>query len=288
MSAAAFLQEGAAAARRFALAAPRHGPANRAGSVLGARAGSSLEFRDHRAYEPGDDLRHVDWNAYARSDQLSVKLYREEVSPHLDVLIDGSASMTLTGSEKLRGTLALAGFFAEAAANAGFSHCGWLLGADALALGDRRRRTAEWEMIRFEHPDAPVSALASLVARWRPRGVRVLLSDLLWNADPARAVHMLADRAATAVVLQVLAAADANPPTAGYLRLLDSETHELREVRMDAGTAARYRANLARLQGHWHDACRAAGAVFAPVVAEDVLRDWRLDALVAAGVLDVG
>src|SRR6516225_4349935 len=100
MSAAAFLQEGAAAARRFALAAPRHGPANRAGSVLGARAGSSLEFRDHRAYEPGDDLRHVDWNAYARSDQLSVKLYREEVSPHLDVLIDGSASMTLTGSEK--------------------------------------------------------------------------------------------------------------------------------------------------------------------------------------------
>jgi uncharacterized protein (DUF58 family) len=288
MSTAAFLQEGAGAARRFALSAPRHGPLNRAGSVLGARAGASLEFRDYRAYEPGDDLRHVDWNAYARSDQLSVKLYREEVSPHLDVLIDGSKSMTLTSSEKLRGTLALAGFFAEAAANAGFSHAGWLLGADALVLGDRRRRAGEWEGMRFEYPAAPVPALASAMTRWRPRGVRVLLSDLLWDADPTRCVHMLADRAATAVVLQVLASADANPPTEGYLRLLDSETGEIRELRLDATAAARYRANLARLQGHWHDACRAAGAIFATVIAEDLLRDWRLDALVAAGVLEVG
>ncbi len=115
-----------------------------------------------------------------------------------------------------------------------------------------------------------------------------MLSDLLWNADPARAVRQLADRAATAVVLQVLAAADANPPLGGSLRLQDSETGEVREIRVDAGVAGRYRENLTRLQGHWHDACRAAGAVFAAVIAEDVLRDWRLDALVAAGVLEVG
>ncbi len=284
----AFLQEGATAAQRFALAMPRSGPANRTGAALGARAGSSLEFRDYRGYEPGDDLRHVDWNAFARTDQLSVKLFREEVSPHLDVLLDGSRSMALAGSEKLRCTLALAGFFAAAAANAGFSHAGWLLGADAVPLGDHRRRPAEWEGIRFDHRDGPVPALASAAARWRPRGVRVLLSDLLWNADPAHAVRTLADRASSAIVVQVLASADANPPTGGYLRLLDSETDEVREVRIDATAAARYRENLARLQGHWHDACRAAGAVFATVVAEDVLRDWRLDALVAAGVLDVG
>lgn len=288
MSASAYLQEGAAAAQRFALAMPRVGPANRTGSALGARAGSSLEFRDHRGYEPGDDLRHVDWDAYARSDQLSVKLFREEVTPHLDVLIDGSKSMALAGSEKLRATLALAGFFASTAANASFSHTGWLLGADAVPLGDHRRRPAEWDAIRFESRDSPVPALTSAAARWRPRGVRVLLSDLLWNADPGHAVRLLADRASSAVVLQVLAASDVNLPADGYLRLLDSETDEVREVRIDARAAARYRENLTRLQGHWHDACRAAGAVFATVIAEDVLRDWRLDALVAAGVLEVG
>jgi len=288
MNASAFLQEGATAARRFALATPRHGPANRTGQALGARAGSSLEFRDYRSYEPGDDLRHVDWNAYARSDQLRVKLFREEVAPHLDVLVDGSKSMTLAGSEKLRATLALAGFFAEAAANAGFSHCGWLLGADAVPLGDRRRRPAEWESLTFDHRDSPTPALASAAARWRPRGVRVLLSDLLWNADPAHAVRQLADRASTAVVLQVLASADANPVVGGSLRLQDCETGEIREIRVDARVAARYRENLTRLQGHWHDACRAAGTVFATLVAEDVLRDWRFDALVATGVLEVG
>jgi uncharacterized protein (DUF58 family) len=287
MSTSGFLQEGAIAAQRFALATPRHGPANRTGSALGARAGSSLEFRDYRGYEPGDDLRHVDWNAYARSDQLSVKLFREEVAPHLDVLLDGSKSMALVESAKLRGTLALAGFFAETAANAGFSHCGWLLGVDAVPLGDRRRQPAEWEAIQFAHRESPMPALANAAARWRPRGVRILLSDLLWNADPAQAVRTLADRASTAVVLQVLASADVNPPLGGYLRLLDSETDEVREVRIDAAIAGRYRENLTRLQGHWHDACRAVGAIFATVVAEDLLRDWRLDALVSAGVLEV-
>jgi uncharacterized protein (DUF58 family) len=288
MSAAAFLQEGAAAARRFALAAPRHGPAGRAGPALGARAGASLEFRDHRGYEPGDDLRHIDWGAFARSDQLSVKLYREEVAPHLDLLIDGSRSMALAGSEKGRATLALAGFFAEAAANAGFSHAGWLLGGDALPLGDRRRRPAEWEAIQFEYRDSPAQALSRAAGRWRPRGLRVLVSDLFWNADPGRAARALADRAAGAVVLQVLAAADANPPEGGHLRLIDSETGEEREVRIDPAAAARYRENLARLRGHWNDACRAAGVVFATAIAEDLLRDWRLDALVAAGVLAAG
>src|SRR5262249_54514162 len=145
-----------------------------------------------------------------------------------------------------------------------------------------------WDAIKFEHREAPTPALASAAARWRPRAVRVLISDLLWNADPVQAVRTLADRASSAVVLQVLAAVDADPPLGGHVRLLDTETDEVREIRIDARVAARYRENLARLQGHWHDACRAAGAIFAPVIAEDVLRDWRLDPLVAAGVLEVG
>src|SRR5438046_1185011 len=267
------LLEGEAAARRFALAVPRGGPVNRTGPALGARAGSSLEFRDHRGYEPGDDLRHVDWHAFARTDQLSVKLYREEVSPHLDVLIDGSRSMALAGSAKARATLALAGFLTAAAANAGFSHAGWLLSAEAVPLGDRARWPDAWEAVRFEHRGNPVAALGGVAARWRPRGVRVLLSDLLWDADPVPAVRQLADRAASAVVLQVLAADDADPAAGGHLRLIDSETDAVREVRLDAALVARYRSNLRRLQGDWDGACRAVGAVFATVVAEDVLKD---------------
>jgi uncharacterized protein (DUF58 family) len=281
------LLEGEAAARRFALAVPRGGPLNRTGAATGSRAGSSLEFRDHRGYEPGDDLRHVDWNAFARTDQLSVKLYREEVSPHLDLLIDGSRSMALADSAKARAALALAGFFTAAAANAGFTHAGWRLGADPFPLGDRARRPELWEGLAFSYGGNPAPAVAGVAARWRPRGVRVLVSDLLWDADPAPVVRQLADRAACGVVLQLLAAADADPPEAGHLRLIDSETDAVRELRIDPAAAARYRDNLRRLQGHWHDACRAAGVVFATVIAETLLTDWRLDPLVAAGVLQV-
>src|SRR4249920_2976779 len=92
-----YLSEGERAGARYALETPRQAPGGVAGGTLSQRAGSSLEFQDHRDYQPGDDLRHIDWNVYARTDQLTLKLYREEVTPHLDVLLDTSRSMTLEG-----------------------------------------------------------------------------------------------------------------------------------------------------------------------------------------------
>ena len=287
MTAREQILEGEAAARRYTLALPRGGPVNRSGPALGSRPGSSLEFRDYRGYEPGDDLRHIDWNAYARSDQLSVKLYREEVTPHLDLLIDNSRSMALAGTAKAHATRALAGLFSSAAENAGFSHAGWLLGAEAQHLGSRQRQQASWDGIAFDSAVSPAASLAGAAAQMKPRGVRVLLSDLFWLGEPGRVVRQLSDRAACVVVLQVLAEVDVQPPHSGHLQLIDSETGDVREVRIDAARIQRYRDNLTRLQGHWHDACRSAGAVFATATAEDLLRDWRLDALVAAGVLNV-
>ena len=76
-----FLLEGERVGMRYALAVPRTTSAALAGLQMGQRAGSSLEFKDHRDYQPGDDLRRIDWNAFARSDRLTVKLFREEISP---------------------------------------------------------------------------------------------------------------------------------------------------------------------------------------------------------------
>ena len=59
--------------------------------------GSSLEFQEYREYTPGDDIRHLDWAAYGRSDTLMVRLYREEISPRTEILCDASRSMSVTG-----------------------------------------------------------------------------------------------------------------------------------------------------------------------------------------------
>jgi uncharacterized protein (DUF58 family) len=63
--------------------------------------GFSQEFAEYRAYTPGDDLRHVDWNVYARTDRTYLKRYKGETNTALMVLLDVSGSMGF-GSGTLR------------------------------------------------------------------------------------------------------------------------------------------------------------------------------------------
>src|SRR5256886_10929956 len=55
--------------------------------------GFSLEFAEYRAYSPGDDLRHVDWNLFARTERCYLKRYRGDTNSQLTVLLDASNSM---------------------------------------------------------------------------------------------------------------------------------------------------------------------------------------------------
>ncbi len=65
------------------------------------RKGQSVEFADFRSYVPGDDLRFVDWNTYARLDRLFLKLFLEEEDLHFYCLIDASESMNFGTPSKL-------------------------------------------------------------------------------------------------------------------------------------------------------------------------------------------
>src|ERR1700689_358145 len=65
------------------------------------RKGQSVEFADYRPYVPGDDLRFLDWNLYARLDKLFLRLFMEEEDLHFYVLIDNSLSMDFGKPTKL-------------------------------------------------------------------------------------------------------------------------------------------------------------------------------------------
>ena len=73
------------------------------------RKGQSVEFADFRNYVPGDDLRFIDWNMYARLDKLFLKLFLEEEDLHFYTLIDVSPSMRFGTPTKLRYAKQLAG-----------------------------------------------------------------------------------------------------------------------------------------------------------------------------------
>jgi uncharacterized protein (DUF58 family) len=278
-----FLGQGEKAALRYALGVPRHAPIGLAGGTLSRSTGSSLEFKDHRAYEPGDDLRHIDWSAYARTDQLTIKLFQEEVTPILDLLIDVSRSMDLEGTDKAGAATALAAFFATAAARAGYTHSVWALADRVRPLPGGNRPPPMWEGLEFDHRGEPPQAWPP----WRSGGTRVLISDLMWLADPLLLLRPFAERAAVTVVVQLLARADVEPLEGQSLRLVDAETDEIREIHVDAVVARRYRDALERHQDNWSQACRQCGVTFASVVAEDLLRDWDLDVLVASEILRV-
>lgn len=63
------------------------------------KRGQSVEFDDYREYVPGDDLRHVDWNVFARLDRFFIKLFREDEDLALHLIVDRSPSMDAAGAD---------------------------------------------------------------------------------------------------------------------------------------------------------------------------------------------
>jgi uncharacterized protein (DUF58 family) len=76
--------------------------------------GFSVEFSDYRDYQPGDDLRHLDWRLFARSDRLCIKRYMQETNVRFYVLCDTSASMSYRGGQAWGSKLEVARIVAAA------------------------------------------------------------------------------------------------------------------------------------------------------------------------------
>ncbi len=269
----------------YQLVAPRTIVSGVGGSRVSRRAGGSLEFRDHRDYHPGDDLRHVDWNVVARGDRLIVKQFHEEVSPVVDLIVDGSRSMALDGTRKAEATLAVASLLATAARNAGFPY--------ALSVARERlqpiirgtMRATEWGEIAFDFAGTPAAALAAAGGALRPLGMRILISDLLWEGDPRVVLSALAQNASALVVVQVLAESEETPDLRGGWRLVDVESGEWREIVYDVAASGRYRDALARHRALWNDAARHVKAIVVCGIAERISEQPVFDELASAEIL---
>ncbi|MFO7907572.1 MAG: DUF58 domain-containing protein [Planctomycetota bacterium] len=272
---------------RYCLAAPRRAPQGTAGAQLGRLAGESMEFMDHREYQPGDDLRRLDWAAYGRSDKMIVKLYRQEVRPHLDLVIDGSRSMALPQSQKSRATWGLAAALCTAAGNAGQTHRAYLTGRGCRPIPGGTEIPAHWKHLSLDSDESPPESFQRLPPAWRPHGIRVILSDLLWLGEPRELLATLGARAAAVYVIQILASEDISPTQHGNLRLVDSESEAVEEVYLDAAAVARYCENIRRNRENWRRAARQTGAVFVSLAAEEICHHWDFSPLVEAGILTV-
>ena len=292
-----------AAAARWRLPFSRQAWRGLAGNWVGAGSGSSLDFQDHRNYVPGDDPRHIHWQAFARTGALTMKLYRAEVAPFVDVVVDVSASMSLT-PEKITRTDELVAFCVECADRAGAPvrlHAA--AGRSVRAIAAEEVRADRWRerleglagsnvggvpSPRGDQPEnrakrgegtPPTKATKGAATdpappgplHWRPGALKVLICDLLFPGDPSTLLLPLAAGSGVAVVLAPALAEEAELAWRGNVELTDCESGATRRQRVDEGLAARYRVAYERHFALWREACRKRGVLFARIPCEGPL-----------------
>ncbi len=247
------------------LVSPRQGPlTNLAGAHRGRRRGRSMEFAEHRDYSPGDDLRHLDWAAFARSERLVVKEFESELERTVLVAVDLSASM----SESKR-SLALT-------CAAAFSWVA-LIGQDRLALatlgGEPRyhppvRGRGQWGRLMDWLRSSPLGGRAELteslkgLAQRLPRSSLVLvLSDWL-EENAGEALAFAHYRKHQLAALQILDRDDRDPGWLGPLRLEDIETAEFRQLSLEDQALRYYQQALDEHSNQLKEQCRRLGFHF--------------------------
>lgn len=269
------IRQGLQGAHGLALSLPQLSGSGSQGRRLGRRPGSSLEFQDYRDYQAGDDLRHVDWSVYGRSDQLVIRRFRREVSPHLDLVLDGSSSMGPATGPKGRAAAALAAFFCRCAEQGGFRHRAWTAASVYRPLDTSGGPPEAWRPLSFDDAQSPGELLRRPSPGWRPQGLRLLISDLMWPQWPRDALRGLSGGGAASLVVQVLTAEEVQPTARGYFRLEDCETGERLDLRLDGAAIAAYGQALERHRQAWEETCRQAGAFLVRLVAEELLDALR-------------
>lgn len=250
------------------------------GEHPGRRQLPATVFSDHRPYSSGDDLRYVDWGAYARQNQLLVRLGEMEQEVQVHLLIDTSQSMLIGNPPRLRLAQQLVG----------------TLGYLALAHNDRVRvapigatgrqifgpahgKRHAISMLRFVERIEPQPAAAGLAAavaayaRHHPQGgLLVICSDLLTTDTLAEVLHPLEPPRWQLLVLHLLDQRDLTPDLRGALELEDSESGQRLSLLLDEETLRAYKQHLATWREELLRACERRGATYVPMMSH-----WPLE-----------
>lgn len=201
--------------------------------------GFSVEFAEHRAYQPGDDLRYIDWRMFGRSDRYYIKQYEEETNLRAYLFLDASASMAWSSeperlptklwyAKQLAASLAL--LLLRQGDGAGMIGFDTAIRTQVPPRGGRRH----WQDLlrELERLDATgrtdaAAALHEVVGRVRRRGLVILFSDLLVEPEPTRrALQFLRHQGHEVIVFHLIDPGELELPGVADARFIDPESGE--------------------------------------------------------------
>ena len=236
------------------------------GERLTKKRGESAEFADYRLYVPGDDLRFLDWNIYARLDQLFLKLFLQEEDLHVSILLDMSKSMNWGEPNKwlyVRQIAAAITYIGLVNFDR-VSLYGYANGLQRELTGIRGRRWMFKSIEFLTHLETEgVSNLSEVARQFAIRhpqpGIVILLSDFFEKGGYEVGLRYLLGRNYDVYVVQTLSPEEIDPPLVGDLRLMDVEDDDAAEVTVSRALINRYKQNLQAYCGGLKEYCTRRG-----------------------------
>lgn len=263
------------------------------GARASRRLGDGLEFADHRAYAPGDDLRFIDWPYFARMERLLLRLVHEHSEAEVAILLDTSASMGSAGGKFDYARRAAAALAYVALGG----HERVLLAPFDSALAPivhaGRSREHIFGLLEALGDLAPggrtdlAAAVQELIGRCPRAGVVLLISDLLdcrEALEAALARLRIAGRRTD--VLHIVSPAEAAPELSGPILLEHAEDRSRLGIDASKELLAQYRLQWQQFADGCRQACLAQGAVYQAAPTDVPIDRLVLVSLKQAGVLE--
>ena len=239
--------------------------------------GQGVEFADHRPYQRGDDLRHVDWKAYGRSGRMLLRKYEPQGRADIAILIDCSASMGLHHGNKFTMAKRLAALLTHGALLQGDQVTLWELHEGQLhgsrVFQNPYEQNDAFNFLRGLRAEGktnlPGAALA-FARQYHKRAIAVLISDLV-DARCTTAIEQLQATCQQCHVLHLCAPEEAHGVDTGAVELIDSESGVRLRALITDQVLARYRseyeANLQHIARH----VRKRGVPYARLSTADTI-----------------
>jgi uncharacterized protein (DUF58 family) len=255
-----------------------------AGERAARRRGGSAEFQEHRPYEPGDDLRRIDWLAFARTGQPVTKLFRAEEDAVVRLVLDASASLEFGTPPKLdlaKRLAAAVGYLALASGQRAELGVARVRASRPRPLErsgrPRRGRVAitalfrELSRVAAEGRTDLAGALQTLVESAARPGLVVVVSDFLDAGPVTNALGQVRAAGHDLALLQVLDPAELEPDLEGDLSLEDAETGATVELTADPSAIEAYLLRIAGLVEELRSFSRRHGATYVRTTSNETL-----------------
>lgn len=259
------------------------------------RRGFSVEFAEHRMYQPGDELRYVDWKILGRNDRLYVKQFEEETNLRAMMVLDASRSMAWTSdpaavlpkldyARRLAAALALVLLRQRDAV-------GLITFDDHVrSITPARARLSHWRLLAGQlsateagQGTAAEPALRRVITQLRRRGLVMFISDLLLERPLAlKALRFLRYRGHEVIVLHLMDPGELALTGPAEARYEDPETGASVVLR-PRDWAGVYRSTVERVVAEWRAGCHRHGITYHRIVTDQPFGNALRQALGHAG-----